>query len=157
MLPLAGTVRLKSCCLFKTTPRPVCSLWRIVSPSLLLFLVDIWSVGCIFAEMLGGKVLFPGRDCTSHCLSCCMVYSLLLDVHQLNLIINILGTPPDETIKRIGSPRAQDYVRSLPRMPKVPYSRLFPNASANGTNPLYCDHGLIWYRSVRLVGKVVGL
>jgi len=50
-------------------------------------------------------------------------------VHQLNLILNILGTPPEETIRRIGSPRAQDYVRSLPRMPKVPFSRLFPNAS----------------------------
>lgn len=23
--------------------------------------VDIWSVGCIFAEMLGRKQLFPGR------------------------------------------------------------------------------------------------
>jgi serine/threonine protein kinase len=26
-------------------------------------IVDVWSVGCIFAEMLGGKVLFAGRDC----------------------------------------------------------------------------------------------
>lgn len=26
-------------------------------------LVDMWSVGCIFAEMLGGKPLFKGRDC----------------------------------------------------------------------------------------------
>lgn len=23
----------------------------------------MWSVGCIFAEMLGGKPLFKGRDC----------------------------------------------------------------------------------------------
>lgn len=25
--------------------------------------VDIWSVGCIMAELLQGKVLFPGNDC----------------------------------------------------------------------------------------------
>lgn len=25
--------------------------------------VDIWSVGCIFAEMVKGEILLPGRDC----------------------------------------------------------------------------------------------
>lgn len=25
--------------------------------------VDIWSVGCIMAELLQGKALFPGSDC----------------------------------------------------------------------------------------------
>lgn len=28
--------------------------------------VDIWSVGCIMAEMVLHKVLFPGRDCILH-------------------------------------------------------------------------------------------
>ena len=30
--------------------------------SILFFLVDMWSVGCIMAEMLTGKALFPGTD-----------------------------------------------------------------------------------------------
>lgn len=25
--------------------------------------VDLWSVGCIMAEMISHKVLFPGKDC----------------------------------------------------------------------------------------------
>jgi len=25
--------------------------------------VDIWSVGCIFAEMVRGDILLPGKDC----------------------------------------------------------------------------------------------
>jgi len=57
--------------------------------------IDVWSVGCILAELLGGKPFFKGRDY----------------VDQLNQILHYLGTPNEETLSRIGSPRAQDYVR----------------------------------------------
>ncbi|KAJ1891609.1 mitogen activated protein kinase [Kickxella alabastrina] len=75
--------------------------------------IDIWSVGCIFAELLGSKPLFKGRDY----------------VDQLNQILQILGTPDDATLSRIGSERAQMYIRSLPYMPKVPWERIFPGAT----------------------------
>ena len=33
--------------------------------------VDMWSVGCIFAELLQGKPIFPGKDEVSNIL--CMI------------------------------------------------------------------------------------
>ncbi|TPX37602.1 hypothetical protein SmJEL517_g00493 [Synchytrium microbalum] len=75
--------------------------------------IDMWSVGCIFAELLGGKPLFKGRDY----------------VDQLNQILSVLGTPDDATIERIGSARAQVYIRSLPKMTKTSFTTLFPTAS----------------------------
>jgi mitogen-activated protein kinase 1/3 len=47
--------------------------------------IDIWSIGCIFAEVLLGKPLFPGRNV----------------VHQLELITDLLGTPSLEVINKV--------------------------------------------------------
>lgn len=49
--------------------------------------VDIWSAACIFAEMLEGKPLFPGKD----------------HVNQFSIITELLGTPPDDVIQTICS------------------------------------------------------
>jgi serine/threonine protein kinase len=49
--------------------------------------IDIWSIGCIFAEILLGKPLFPGRNV----------------VHQLELITDLLGTPSAEVIAKVGA------------------------------------------------------
>ncbi len=37
--------------------------------------IDIWAIGCVLAELLTGRPLFPGRD-----------YS-----HQLDLILDVIG------------------------------------------------------------------
>lgn len=52
----------------------------------------MWAVGCILAELLGGRAIFRGRDY----------------VDQLNQILHKLGTPNEETLKRVGSPRVRD-------------------------------------------------
>lgn len=45
--------------------------------------IDVWSVGCILAEMLSGKPLFPGKDCTFQ----------LCSIHNLHMS-NIQNRPP---------------------------------------------------------------
>ncbi|XP_070783333.1 mitogen-activated protein kinase 7 isoform X5 [Enoplosus armatus] len=88
------------------------------APELLLSLnhyslaIDLWSVGCIFAEMLGRKQLFPGKHY----------------VHQLQLILFVLGTPPDGLIGAIRADRVRSYVQSLPSHSAVPLSKLYPQA-----------------------------
>ena len=80
----------------------------------------MWSVGCILAELLGGRPFFKGRDY----------------VDQLNQILHHLGTPNEETLSRIGSPRAQEYVRNLPYMNKVSFPRLFSQANPDALDLL---------------------
>ncbi|KAI0224046.1 mitogen activated protein kinase [Massospora cicadina] len=101
---------------------------RCGSPLTLTFAVDIWSVGCIFAEMMGGRPLFKGRDCNR--LATPNLISTLPDIDQLKQILATLGTPDEETLQRIGSERqAQEYIRSLPRMEKVPFHQVYPRAT----------------------------
>ncbi|KAK6909044.1 hypothetical protein I203_103054 [Kwoniella mangroviensis CBS 8507] len=75
--------------------------------------IDVWSVGCILAEMLSGKPLFPGRD-----------YH-----HQLSLILDVLGTPTFEEFSAITSKRSKEYVRTLPFRKRRTFESLYPNAS----------------------------
>eukprot|EP00698_Gefionella_okellyi_P006885 TRINITY_DN1663_c0_g1_i2.p1 TRINITY_DN1663_c0_g1~~TRINITY_DN1663_c0_g1_i2.p1 ORF type:complete len:390 (+),score=74.59 TRINITY_DN1663_c0_g1_i2:132-1301(+) len=80
--------------------------------------IDIWSVGCIFAELLGRKPLFPGKD--------------YLD--QIHKIIDITGTPAAEDVEQVTQEKARKYLRSLPFKPKIPFARMYPQA-----NPLALD------------------
>ena len=76
--------------------------------------VDVWSAGCIFAEMLEGKPLFPGKD----------------HVNQFSIITELLGTPPDDVIKTIASENVGDGLMD-PRRIRCSYItyRLFGSCS----------------------------
>ncbi|KAE8612459.1 hypothetical protein XENTR_v10012865 [Xenopus tropicalis] len=82
--------------------------------------VDIWSVGCILAEMITGKVLFPGGDYFD----------------ELNKIIEVTGSPQPSLINKMESSHAQDYVKMLPKKQKKNFKELFPTMSAVETDLL---------------------
>jgi len=80
--------------------------------------VDLWSVGCIMAEMLTGKTLFPGTD----------------HIDQLTRILTLCGTPTQETMEKISSVEAKNYINSLPKMEPKNFQIVF-----EGANPVAID------------------
>lgn len=76
--------------------------------------IDMWSVGCIFAEMLGrGKPLFPGANARE----------------QFSLILNVTGKPSPAVIARLGDRRLAEYMDALPNVPPASLSDIYRDAS----------------------------
>lgn len=75
--------------------------------------LDMWAVGCIFAELLNRRVFFPGQS----------------GVEQFQLILQKMGTPSDATLARIPSAKSISYIQRLPRFAKKDLRVRFPDAS----------------------------
>jgi mitogen-activated protein kinase 1/3 len=90
----------------------------ILCPSHYAKAVDIWSVGCIFAELLGRQPLFPGDH--------------YLD--QIQKIIAVTGTPKMEELDFIQKKEAKEFFLKLVKRTKLTWTSLFPNA-----NPIALD------------------
>nr|AMO00476.1 mitogen-activated protein kinase 7 [Manihot esculenta] len=82
--------------------------------------IDIWSVGCILGEIMTREPLFPGKDY----------------VHQLRLIIELIGSPDDASLGFLRSNNARRYVRQLPQYRKQNFSVRFPNMSSGAADLL---------------------
>lgn len=61
--------------------------------------VDVWSIGCIFAEMLVRKAILPGKDTES----------------QLKLIIELLGRPEKEFLSKIEGAHVVEMFTNIPK------------------------------------------
>ncbi|GLT33835.1 hypothetical protein SLA2020_083930 [Shorea laevis] len=73
--------------------------------------IDVWSVGCVFMELINRKPLFPGRD----------------HVHQMRLLTELLGTPTEADLEFVRNEDAKRYIRQLPAHPRQPLATAFPN------------------------------
>jgi len=109
--------------------------------------IDVWSVGCIFGELLGmikenaptfldRSPLFPGTSC----------FPLSPDrsnnikrggfphssQDQLSIIFSILGTPTEEDFDFVTDAKAIEYLKSFPPKKKVEFQDLYPAATTEG-------------------------
>jgi mitogen-activated protein kinase 15 len=82
--------------------------------------VDIWSIGCILGELLGGKPMFPGTS----------------TMNQLEKIIEVTGKPSQDDIDAIKSPFASTMLEGLPQSEPKSLSNIFPLASPEALDVL---------------------
>jgi hypothetical protein len=75
--------------------------------------VDTWAAGCVLAELLGRRALFPGRDAA----------------HQLSLVLGVIGTPEEGELRRCASPAGAAFAARLPRAARVSMAHLYPDAA----------------------------
>jgi mitogen-activated protein kinase 1/3 len=115
--------------------------------------IDVWSIGCCYAEMLGmldngpesryeRKALFPGGSCAPMSREKASSASGKdakgkEKKDQLAVIMDVLGTPTESEIARVRTPQAQEYLRSLkPKRPED-MSKRFPAATPEALDLLY--------------------
>lgn len=77
------------------------------------FGVDVWAAGCILAELLGRKPIFPGSG----------------TLNELQRIFNVLGTPSDAFVNQLLKPVAQRWVHRQKWRPAIPFEELYPDAN----------------------------
>ena len=82
--------------------------------------IDVWSVGCIFGELLLRRPLFPGSDY----------------MHQLHLILDFLGSPSADDTQHIANDNARRYIRQLPDKKGQSIQRVFARASPDACHLL---------------------
>lgn len=71
----------------------------------------MWSVGCIFGELLGGKPMFQGTS----------------TVNQIDLIVHTVGKPSASDLAEMNSPYASSLLQSIRMRAQRPLSAMYPD------------------------------
>ena len=80
--------------------------------------IDIWSAGCIFAEMVTGRPLFPGDS----------------EIDELHRVFRVTGTPNEEVWPGVGI--LPDYSPRFPTWQAQSLQRVVPGLGAQGLDLL---------------------
>ncbi len=95
--------------------------------------VDMWSVGCIFAELMKmekANCLDPSRRGPIFPFGDQFDYANRLD--QMQVIFDIIGTPTEEEIEKITDRKARKYLYGLPVKKQSNLKRRYQGATAEG-------------------------
>ena len=82
--------------------------------------IDVWSVGCILAELIIRKPLLPASS----------------EEDQLNMITKLLGNPSSKLIQKIENEKNRDFVRQLPKREGKDFEVLFKGANPDAIDLL---------------------
>lgn len=106
--------------------------------------IDVWSLGCIFAELLmtmkefsetplERKPFFPGQSCfplSPDSNAKLQKSGFLVDAaDQLIMILKKLGTPTPADLEFITDEKALVYIKSLPNYPRSSLAKAFPKVT----------------------------
>ena len=94
--------------------------------------IDVWSCGCILAELYLKRPLFPGKDYRD----------------QLLLIFQTIGTPAGAQLDLIENRRARDYIKSLPQYRKADWHHVCPAVTDQGLDPVSYTHLDVYKRQL---------
>ena len=92
--------------------------------------IDMWSVGCILAELLQRRPLFAAPN----------LQESMAHLDQLKLIVKTLGSPTEDELEFVESRRAREFLSSLPDAPRMSFEEMFPEASPEAVD--LCDRML---------------
>jgi len=106
-----------------------------------LYGVDVWSAGCIFAELLNmhkdnargpkdRKPLFPGRTCFPFSTKNNADY--LNESDQLRVVFDLMGTPSADEIAKFKDQNVRTYLRNMNPCKPKDLSRKFPATNEHG-------------------------
>lgn len=113
--------------------------------------IDMWSVGCIFAELLGmmkqsaptyldRKPLFPGKSCfplspDRHARIQANGFPVAKD-DQLAVIFEVIGTPNDDDMAYVTDAKAIGYLKSFQNIDRLDMGQKYPGANAEALDLL---------------------